>query len=54
MPRWLFDDRCFASRWWRAMARRRWRRELRVQPALVELLLVLALAAWLRLAGGLG
>jgi len=42
------------SRWWRAVGQRPWRRDLHVHPALVELLLVLALAAWLRLASGLG
>jgi hypothetical protein len=36
------------------MGQRPWRRELHVYPALVEMLLMLALAAWLRLASGLG
>lgn len=47
-------DRNRASRWWRAVGQRRWRRELYVHPALIELLLLLALAAWLRLVSGLG
>jgi hypothetical protein len=43
-----------ASRWRRAVGRRSWRRDLHVHLALVELLLVLAVAVWLRLASGLG